>query len=448
MLPAPMRAGHGHIPSTWGHKAAIVLAERQPVTREALAPSKSRFPSIFLLVCSPGASPATTGCTFMANGGSNTTGPPPRAPPGPLCQGISGSEPNRGGRSPPGELWEEENSLGRRLKLCSDTGSCSCGDLLEPHLALGPAQLAGGKSGFFTWGEKGAGNAPGGSLLPFSSEHSLQIQLGKHPCSKPAHPLLQQCPRLWCLLQDKGQVWHSFPAGRTWPMLSEVSNKSQTQLWKFSCKEQVFTVHIPAFFVPHRLPLPRLHGSWDGLPPLSLLRVFILGMLLPLADSSLLNSAHLVLKTESLSSGLATEGTELLCPNHPGLGVGSIFAHQEKAARGAGRGMSLLSLKGDFQLFCPHPGRAKGRFVAHGPTQMKLVRRIKRCKSLSCPFSGQDRRAVLVAGEFLLVFICWADSGPSPTALARMGGPQVRKDISSSSKHTEKPSNPAESKSC
>lgn len=89
-------------------------------------------------------------------------------------------------------------------------------------------------------------------------------------------------------------------------------------MWNFSCKEQVFTVHIPPFLYT-TIPTAR-QVRW------ALLTVFILGMLLlPLADSSLLNSAHLVLKTQTLGSGLVAEGTELWCPNHPGLGVGSVL---------------------------------------------------------------------------------------------------------------------------
>lgn len=88
---------------------------------------------------------------------------------------------------------------------------------------------------------------------------------------------------------------------------------------------------------------------------------------------------------------------------------------------GAGRGMSLFSQKGDFQLFCPcgsHSGGAKWRFVAHGPAQTMSVRRIKQCKSLSCHFPGRQNRLenerAVVAGESFLFFISWDDSGPNP----------------------------------
>lgn len=92
-------------------------------------------------------------------------------------------------------------------------------------------------------------------------------------------------------------------------------------MWNFSCKEQVFTAHIPPFSSTTVSCCPA--GEMGS--HLALLGIFVLGMLLPLADSSLLNSAHLVLKTQSLGSGLATEGTELLCSSHPGLGVGSVL---------------------------------------------------------------------------------------------------------------------------
>lgn len=98
------------------------------------------------------------------------------------------------------------------------------------------------------------------------------MQLEKPPCPKPTHPLLQKCPRFHSL-SFTGQGTHlaQFPCPQVGPgpssARSAINHSEHTaQVWNFSRKEQVFTVHIPPFFHPPASPEP---GRWDGFPPRS-----------------------------------------------------------------------------------------------------------------------------------------------------------------------------------
>lgn len=129
-------------------------------------------------------------------------------------------------------------------------------------------------------------------------------------------------------------------------------------------------------------------GSYLSLP-----RVLILGMLLPLADSSLLNPAHLLIKKKptnpqpNLDSGLVTEGTERLCipaePEPGRLGGRRPLCTPREGNDGCRerKDHSLCRNQGSSRCFLPvglTPGTqrpVKRGLVAHGPTRTKTARR-------------------------------------------------------------------------
>lgn len=129
-----------------------------------------------------------------------------------------------------------------------------------------------------------------------------------------------------------GHFWHSFPL-QVGPVPSSVRSainhsKHTTQMWNFSCKEQVFTVHIPPFFAHHRLPVP---GRWDGFPPHSAESIYpwnavASGRFLPFKTLHICCSKHKV---------WALKAQNFCAPTSQDWGLEGPFAHQEKAAMGA-----------------------------------------------------------------------------------------------------------------
>lgn len=95
-----------------------------------------------------------------------------------------------------------------------------------------------------------------------------------------------------------------------------------------ACEEQDCTVHVPPGFVHCRLPLPGLGAG--GVGSTSPRRVLTRGTLLPLADSSLLNSAHLLpkIKFKSSDPALVAAGARQLEAQKRSRTVGSLVARQ------------------------------------------------------------------------------------------------------------------------
>ena len=316
------------------------------------------------------------------------------------------------------QLLEEDNASGRRSKLhLEDTESCNSG------VSAGALPYASSHTSYkevstllFSLGEeKGLETHFKGPFFPSSSKHTLQIQLSEHPCHKPAPTLvatLFSIPGLRCLqpVFFLGQGTHlaqippSSPPCRTWPILSKVSNKSRQLRHGISRVKSKFLQstfllfsHTTVFHCPGCAAGGM--GSY-----LSLQRVLNLGMLLPLADSSLLNSAHLLIKIKkSLDSGLVTEGTGHLCtraePETRRLGGWKPLRTPREGNDGCREKSDPLlgRNQGVFQVFLPcgshRRGLQRGDSWHTNPRGQKLQEESSSClcNSLSCCFPGQDR---------------------------------------------------------
>lgn len=159
--------------------------------------------------------------------------------------------------------------MGRRLKLRFDTGSC--GDLLEPHLALGPAQLPGGKFGFFSSGEKGLEMHLRAPFFPLFLKAQPPNAARKASLLQTIPPPPAAVSQALVSFTGQGTLWAQLPPGRAWPILNQVSNKSQrthdSDAELFMRRASFYSPHSSFFFsLHHRLPLP---GRWDGFPPRS-----------------------------------------------------------------------------------------------------------------------------------------------------------------------------------
>lgn len=188
----------------------------------------------------------------------------------------------------------------------------------------------------------------------------------------------------------------AFPPCRTWPILSKVSNKSQkihdSDMELIMQRASFYSLH--SSFFSYNIVFHCLGCAAGGMGSyLSLPRVLILGMLLPLADSSLLNSAQLLIKKKKkkkgLGPGLVTEGTEHLCiqaePEPHRLGGRKPLCTPRQGNNGCReRNHHLLcSKQGSSRCFVPvgltpgAQGPVKGRLMAHGPARTKTAKRIK-----------------------------------------------------------------------
>lgn len=128
------------------------------------------------------------------------------------------------------------------------------------------------------------------------------LQTSKHPhCNgvKCHSALVSAACLLYRTRDPSGTDPPAFPPCRTWPILSKVSNKSQqihdSDMELIMQRASFYSLH--SSFFSYTTVFHCLGCAAGGMGSyLSLPRVLILGMLLPLADSSLLNSAQLLIK--------------------------------------------------------------------------------------------------------------------------------------------------------